>query len=280
MKENFIIVVILTLLISGCSIKHSDQKTMVNENEAKGADSSQNDAIGRLNDIKNGLTPVVKPTGKSSVPAEGQGGQAGQEGQQQIQLENLTAQYNQAVIKTNFGDIKVAFYAQESPVTVNNFINLAKIGFYNGVKFHRVIKDFMIQGGDPLSKDDDPSNDGTGGPGYKFQDEINGHKLVRGSLAMANSGPNTNGSQFFIVTDEATPWLDGKHTNFGQVIDGMDIVDKIEAVRVSKNSYPNENIIIENIELIKAASENNANAENAADRGEENIATTSEDSKQ
>lgn len=252
---------------------------MINENEVKGENNSQNDVIGRLNDIKNGLTPVVKPTGKSA-PTDGQSGQAGQEGQRQIQLENLAAQYNQAIIKTNFGGIKVEFYAQAAPVTVNNFLNLAKIGFYNGVKFHRVIKDFMIQGGDPLSKDDDPSNDGTGGPGYKFQDEINSHKLVRGSLAMANSGPNTNGSQFFIVTDEATPWLDGKHTNFGQVIDGMDTVDKIEAVEVNKNSYPKQDIIIESVELIKAAPENAINAENAADHGEENIATTSEDSKQ
>lgn len=252
-------------------MKNPDQKTMVDENEIKGGGDSQGEEIiGRLNDIKNGLTPVVKPTGKSApAQAEGQGGQAGQEGQQQIQLENLAAQFNQAVIKTNFGDFKVAFYAQESPVTVNNFMNLAKIGFYNGTKFHRVIKDFMIQGGDPLSKDDDPSNDGTGGPGYKFQDEINSHKLVRGSLAMANSGPNTNGSQFFIVTKEATPWLDGKHTNFGYVVDGIDIVDKIEAVEADANDRPKEDVIIESVELIKGGQANNA---------EKNIATTSEPS--
>ncbi|MFH1583077.1 MAG: peptidylprolyl isomerase, partial [Candidatus Falkowbacteria bacterium] len=125
-------------------------------------------------------------------------------------------------MKTNFGDITVKFYAQESPITVNSFMNLAKAGFYNGTKFHRVIKDFMIQGGDPNSKDDDWSNDGQGGPGYQFQDEINQHKLVKGSLAMANSGANTNGSQFFMVTAEATSWLDGKHTNFGYVVSGLD----------------------------------------------------------
>ncbi|MCG2695473.1 peptidylprolyl isomerase [Candidatus Parcubacteria bacterium] len=154
-------------------------------------------------------------------------------------------------MKTNFGDIKVEFYGQESPLTVNNFLNLAKIGFYNNTKFHRVMKDFMIQGGDPNSKDDDWSNDGTGGPGYSFQDEFNSHKLVRGSLAMANSGPNTNGSQFFIVTSEATPWLDNKHTNFGYVVEGMDIVEKIEAVEVNEQDHPVEDVVVESMELAK-----------------------------
>ncbi len=160
------------------------------------------------------------------------------------------AKYNQAVIKTNLGDITVEFYP-ESPVTVNNFMNLVKEGFYTGTKFHRVITDFMIQGGCPNSKDDDWSNDGLGGPEYYFQDEINEHLLVRGSLAMANAGANTNGSQFFIVTAEATPWLDGKHTNFGHVIDGMDIVDKIEALPVNNTSqnHPTTDAVINAIEL-------------------------------
>ncbi|MDD5071511.1 MAG: peptidylprolyl isomerase [Patescibacteria group bacterium] len=171
-------------------------------------------------------------------------------GENQIQLEDLASGTSQAVLKTNFGDIAVAFYSQESPLTVNNFLNLAKAGFYNGTKFHRVIKDFMIQGGDPLSKDDDWSDDGTGGPGYKFQDEINEHKLARGSLAMANSGPNTNGSQFFIVTAESTPWLDGKHTNFGYVVSGMEAIDEIEAVEVNGNDHPLQDVMIESIELI------------------------------
>lgn len=169
----------------------------------------------------------------------------------QKEFEDLTSVYDQANLKTNMGDIKVRFYSVESPATVNNFLNLAKMGFYNGVKFHRVIKDFMIQGGDPLSKDDDWSNDGMGGPGYSFNDEFNDHKLVRGNLAMANSGPDTNGSQFFIVTAEATPWLDGKHTNFGEVIEGMDVVDKIESVNTNEIYHPMDNIIIENIELVK-----------------------------
>ncbi|MFH1662101.1 MAG: peptidylprolyl isomerase [Candidatus Falkowbacteria bacterium] len=168
----------------------------------------------------------------------------------EVQLEDLAEEYTKAIIKTNFGDIKVEFYS-ESPLTVNNFLNLAKKGFYNDTKFHRVISDFMIQGGDPNSKDDDWSNDGTGGPDYKFKDEMNNHKLVRGSLAMANSGPNTNGSQFFIVTKDATPWLDGRHTNFGQVIEGMDIVEKIEEVEVNAQDHPTADVVVEKIELIK-----------------------------
>ncbi|MFA5187840.1 MAG: peptidylprolyl isomerase [Patescibacteria group bacterium] len=166
-------------------------------------------------------------------------------------MEDLLSQYNGAIIKTNLGDIKVKFYNLDSPLTVNNFLNLAKKGFYDGTKFHRVIKDFMIQGGDPNSKDDNWADDGMGGPGYKFKDEINTHKLVRGSLAMANSGSNTNGSQFFIVTKESTPWLDGSYNNFGEVISGMEAVDKIEAVKTNENDHPLDDIIIKSIELIK-----------------------------
>ncbi len=139
-----------------------------------------------------------------------------------------------AVIKTSMGDIEVALFADKAPKTVENFVKLAREGFYSDTKFHRVIKDFMIQGGDPNSKGDDVSTYGTGGPGYTFADEINDQKLVAGTLAMANSGPNTNGSQFFIVTAEATPWLDGAHTAFGKVVKGMDVVDAIEAVETNK----------------------------------------------
>jgi cyclophilin family peptidyl-prolyl cis-trans isomerase len=164
---------------------------------------------------------------------------------------NLVKQYSQAILKTSLGDIKVRFYNDESPKTVENFLQLAQSGFYNGVRFHRVIKDFMIQGGDPNSKDDDWSNDGMGGPGYQFADEFNNHKLVAGSLAMANAGPGTNGSQFFIVTAQETPWLDGKHTNFGYVLDGMEVVKKIEALPVNQNDHPGGAATIEAIELIK-----------------------------
>lgn len=166
-------------------------------------------------------------------------------------FEDLTKKYNQAVIKTTAGDITVEFYAEESPITVNNFLNLAKLNFYNGTKFHRVIKNFMIQGGDPNSKDDDRSNDGMGGPNYRFKDEFNNKKLVKGSFAMANSGPDTNGSQFFIVTAEATPWLDGAHTNFGQVVSGLEVVEAIESEPTGDRDYPVKDIEITSIELIE-----------------------------
>jgi peptidyl-prolyl cis-trans isomerase B (cyclophilin B) len=162
---------------------------------------------------------------------------------------DLYQQYKEAIIKTNYGDITVEFFGDDSPITVNNFMNLASTGFYNNTKFHRVIADFMIQGGDPNSKGKDLSSYGTGGPGYKFNDEFNSHKLVRGSLAMANSGPNTNGSQFFIVTKEATPWLDGVHTNFGRVISGMKVVDKIESLDTNEAGLPSKDAIIKSIEL-------------------------------
>ena len=125
-----------------------------------------------------------------------------------------------AAFDTDRGPIKVELYPDKAPLTVANFVNLARRGFYDGLKFHRVIPDFMIQGGCPQGT-------GTGGPGYKFEDETtNGVRHERGVLSMANAGPNTNGSQFFI-THVATPWLDGKHTVFGKVTDGMDVVDKI-----------------------------------------------------
>ena len=142
-----------------------------------------------------------------------------------------------AVIETNKGDIKLELYTNDAPKTVENFVKLANENFYDEIKFHRVISDFMIQAGDPLSKDDNPANDGTGGPGYSFEDEINSHKIEVGSLAMANSGPDTNGSQFFIVTKRSQPHLDGKHTVFGKVLEGMDVVTSIEQGDVMNKVY-------------------------------------------
>lgn len=165
--------------------------------------------------------------------------------------EDLAKIYKQAIIKTNQGDIELEFYGDESPITVNNFLNLAQSGFYNNTLFHRVIKDFMIQGGDPNTLKEDRNLYGTGGPSYNFGDEINSHSLVRGSLAMANAGPNTNGSQFFIVTADSTPWLDGKHTNFGYVVEGMDVVESIEALEVDNRDCPTEDVRIISIELVK-----------------------------
>lgn len=164
-------------------------------------------------------------------------------------LASKTTLSNGLIIKTNFGDIELSFFPDKAPVTVGNFIKLSEAGFYNGTLFHRVIKDFMIQGGDPLSKQSNWALHGTGGPGYTFQDEINNEKLVRGVIAMANAGPNTNGSQFFIVTAEETPWLDGKHTVFGRVVSGMDVVDKISSVEVNEQSHPLQDVIIEQVLL-------------------------------
>lgn len=164
--------------------------------------------------------------------------------------ESNTTLPTQAVIKTNLGDITVKFYNADAPKTVANFIKLASEGFYDGLKFHRVIKDFMIQSGDPLTKDNSLKNRwGTGGPGYQFDDEINSHKLVAGSLAMANSGHDTNGSQFFIVTAVSTPWLDGQHTNFGEVISGLEIVKMIANAPTEGPNRPIDDIVINSVEL-------------------------------
>jgi peptidyl-prolyl cis-trans isomerase B (cyclophilin B) len=141
---------------------------------------------------------------------------------------------------TNHGDIVLELFDEDAPETVANFRRLAEDGFYDGLIFHRVIPDFMIQGGCPQGT-------GTGGPGYTFKDEINEHKVVRGALAMANAGPNTNGSQFFIVTTQAAPWLDGKHTVFGEVTDGMDVVDTISELPRDRRDRPTQEARIERL---------------------------------
>ena len=147
-----------------------------------------------------------------------------------------------ATMHTSQGPIELELFDEDAPKTVQNFKKLAQDGFYDGVIFHRVIRDFMIQGGDPTGT-------GTGGPGYTFEDEINDHKIVRGALAMANAGPNTNGSQFFLVTTGEAPWLDGKHTVFGRVTGGMDVVDTIESTQTDSRDRPAEDISITSIDL-------------------------------
>jgi cyclophilin family peptidyl-prolyl cis-trans isomerase len=148
----------------------------------------------------------------------------------------------EATMVTNHGEITIELFEDDAPKTVDNFRTLAKDGFYDGLIFHRVIPDFMVQGGCPQGT-------GTGGPGYTFEDEINDHKIVRGALAMANAGPNTNGSQFFIVTTDAAPWLDGKHTVFGQVTDGMDVIDTIESQPTDARDRPREEARIERLQV-------------------------------
>jgi cyclophilin family peptidyl-prolyl cis-trans isomerase len=147
-----------------------------------------------------------------------------------------------ATLHTNHGAIAIELFDDDAPKTVENFLKLARDGFYNGVIFHRVIPDFMVQGGDPTGT-------GSGGPGYQFEDEFNDNKVVRGALAMANAGPNTNGSQFFIVTTEAASWLDGKHTVFGRVTDGMDVVDTISALETDARDRPREDVAIERVDV-------------------------------
>jgi peptidyl-prolyl cis-trans isomerase B (cyclophilin B) len=149
---------------------------------------------------------------------------------------------SQATMHTNHGPIEIELHDGDAPKTVENFRKLAADGFYDGVIFHRVIRDFMIQGGDPTGT-------GTGGPGYTFEDEFNDHKIVRGALAMANAGPNTNGSQFFIVTTQEASWLDGKHTVFGKVVSGMETVDAIESQPTDARDKPVDDAKIERIEL-------------------------------
>jgi peptidyl-prolyl cis-trans isomerase B (cyclophilin B) len=147
---------------------------------------------------------------------------------------------SEMTMTTNKGDIVLEMFDDDAPKTVGNMRELAEKGFYDGLTFHRIIRDFMIQGGCP-------EGTGTGGPGYQFEDELNRHKVVRGALAMANAGPDTNGSQFFIVTTDAAPWLDGKHTVFGKVTSGMDVVDQLEALPTDGRDRPQEPALIEKV---------------------------------
>jgi peptidyl-prolyl cis-trans isomerase B (cyclophilin B) len=149
---------------------------------------------------------------------------------------------SRAVFHTNAGRITVELFDDDAPKTVANFRKLSGDGFYDGLAFHRVIRDFMVQGGCPQGT-------GTGGPGYQFEDEINDHRVARGALAMANAGPNTNGSQFFFVTADECAWLDGKHTVFGRVAEGMDVVDAISAVEIDHHDRPVKPQVVEHVEL-------------------------------
>jgi len=242
MQSKIMAVVIGSLFLAGCGTLSSDDAIL----QQKTAEAEKSQNSGYIFNLLETKEQANKNIQNSMDQENNKINAALDEG-----ATDYTQKYTAAVLETNLGKIKVKLYGAESPKTVNNFLLLADQKFYDGTKFHRVIKDFMIQGGDPNSKDDDWSNDGIGGPGYKFADEFNAHKLVRGSLAMANSGPDTNGSQFFIVTAPATPWLDGKHTNFGEVVDGMDIVDKIENVKADANSHPLEDIVIKSITLLE-----------------------------
>ena len=267
---GFALILLLFGVLSACSRSkpkaennlNPKAKNSLNKNNSNSADgtvklgersklNSLNENNTRNNKVNNNSAspkaepPITAVKNKNIMPAPDQ-------------QKDLISKYSRAIIKTNFGSIALKFYPKEAPLAVNNFMNLAQAGFYNGTKFHRIIKGFMIQGGDPLTKGTDTALYGTGGPGYQFKNEIGSHKLVEGSIAMANSGPDTNGSQFFIVTAKATPWLDGSYTNFGKLSSGLDTVHKIEDIKVVANpsnpreiSFPTQDAIIESIELLK-----------------------------
>jgi cyclophilin family peptidyl-prolyl cis-trans isomerase len=247
MKSKILILPVLflaALIFSGCSQKQNNNLT----EQQKNMDQNQNpDYISNVLGTKDEI-----PANAESAENVSQN-EAVNNSDSTATEENIdyVGKYNAAEIETSLGKIKVKFYNADAPATVDNFLKLADQKFYDGTKFHRVIKDFMIQGGDPNSKSGDPATWGMGGPGYSFKDEINSHKLIRGSLAMANSGPNTNGSQFFIVTAGATPWLDGIHTNFGEVTEGMDVVDKIQNAKTGAGDRPVEDVVIKSINLLK-----------------------------
>ncbi len=261
-RTSALILIILNaaLLLAGCSMGKS-AGTLTEKDIPRGFNSSgAEDVKRRIDELNYGLAPKVRPTGQADAGSRTNAGTGAQNpgqgsyedgSEMEVKLENLASKYAKAVLKTNFGDIEIMFYKDDCPLTVNNFLNLAKKGFYDGTQFHRVEKDFIIQGGDPNSKDADPNNDGTGGPGYKFRDEINSRPLVKGSLAMANSGPDTNGSQFFIVTASSTPQLDGKHAHFGYVASGLEVVERINNTLTDDTSHPLEPVILSSIDLLE-----------------------------
>jgi peptidylprolyl isomerase len=232
--------VCLVLILSGCG-KESKENEISNPYDPDyipGVMNTKKDVEKKINDV----------TQKRDMEIQNEMDQDNAEVKGESN-ENLAKKYPFAIIRTNMGDIKVKFDSANSPKTVENFLKLATSKFYDGTKFHRVIKGFMIQGGDPLSKDDSKKSQwGTGGPGYKFADELKGtEKYVQGTLAMANSGPNTNGSQFFIVTASPEVKLPPSYTVFGQVVSGMDAALKIENVATGANDRPVVDVVMTSV---------------------------------
>lgn len=224
-----ILAAVVALLIAGGGYYLYTEKELSYD---RGDDYSENGAFGTENAGSDIANNNVGTTESASAPRPD------------------AAKKKNVIFSTNKGEIELELWDGLAPTTVENFRKLVAAGFYDGTRFHRVIKDFMIQGGDPLSKDPAlRARWGTGGPGYSFADELNGEKLVRGVIAMANAGPDTNGSQFFIITAASTPWLDGKHTGFGRVVRGMDVVSAIENVPVGQNDQPAEDIVVQSVRL-------------------------------
>lgn len=246
---RLVLAIILALVLSGCG--NSDQASK-DPNKIPNPVEDPGGYVPGMIDMKNKMESNIKDaTNKEDQKINDSMKDNGLV--QGESSENLAAKYPFAMIHTNLGDIKVKFDAANAPKTVENFLKLATSKFYDGVRFHRVIKGFMIQGGDPLSKDDSKKSQwGTGSPGYKFADELKGtEKYVQGTVAMANSGPNTNGSQFFIVTASPGYPLPPSYTVFGQVVSGMGTALKIESVQKDSNDRPLENVTMTSVEALE-----------------------------
>lgn len=249
MKSKILILVSVfaaIFILSGCGVSQDNNSNQEQKNMDQNQSTGYIDGmIGLKEKAENNINEATQKENAriNEMMGEGEG----------VKNE-YTERYNAAEIETNLGKIKVKFYNTDAPMTVNNFMKLADQKFYEGIKFHRVIKGFMIQGGDPNSKAGDPSSWGTGGPGYKFNDELKGtEKYPQGTLAMANSGPNTNGSQFFIVTASPEATLPPSYTVFGTVISGMDVALKIENVKTvtpGQIDRPVEDVVIKSITLL------------------------------
>jgi cyclophilin family peptidyl-prolyl cis-trans isomerase len=241
---RFMALLVFVFVLSGCgkSSKEGEAINPYDPDYIPGVMNTKKDVEKKINDVTNKRDMEIQN--------EMNGDNAEVKGEAS---ENLAKKYPFAIIRTNMGDIKVKFDGANAPKTVENFLKLANGKFYDGVKFHRVIKGFMIQGGDPLSKDDSKKSQwGTGGPGYKFADELKGtEKYLQGTLAMANSGPNTNGSQFFIVTADPGYPLPPNYTVFGQVVSGMDTALKIENVQTGPNDRPVEDVAINGVQVLE-----------------------------
>ncbi|MFA6973255.1 MAG: peptidylprolyl isomerase [Parcubacteria group bacterium] len=245
-KTKFVLLAGAAMLLSGCSLYSQPEPTKKDVPEVK---QDAGYLQGMLDKNKQAQQDIQNATDAENKKLNNALDESGLKDKPTTM--DYTKQYSQAILKTNLGNIAVKFSA-DKPLTVNNFLKLSAEKFYDGTKFHRVIPGFMIQGGDPNSKDDDWSNDGTGGPGYAFKDELTGtEKYPQGTLAMANSGPNTNGSQFFIVTASPAAQLPPSYTVFGQVVSGVDVALKIEKVERNGNDHPLKDVTIQGIELVK-----------------------------
>lgn len=245
---KYTILPLLFLVLAGASCQ-PEQVTFDNSSTNDRTMNQNSQEIEPLVEVKNGTEDAEEPTSDKVgqiITVEKPSGLP----DARVETGSTSKEGPIAVITTTFGTIKIQLFEEATPATVKNFISLAEAGFYDGTIFHRIISDFMIQGGDPLTREqrENWSVHGTGGPGYAFGDEISRHGHTRGVISMANSGPNTNGSQFFIVTGEANH-LNGRHAVFGEVIQGMGVVDRIESLEVDRRNHPQMDLEIISVEI-------------------------------